>query len=65
MTAGHDIRLFLAVGGALVTSDKVLTEAVKAAVLELNRADIAFANIRGPQPRGMSMLIERSCFGPQ
>ena len=38
MTAQHDIRLFLAdVDGALVTKDKVLTEAAKAAVRELDR----------------------------
>jgi len=35
MTAQHDIRLFLAdVDGALVTQDKVLTEAAKAAASE-------------------------------
>ena len=44
MTAQHDIRLFLAdVDGALVTKDKVLTEAAKAAVRELDLAGIAFA----------------------
>ena len=38
MTAQHDIRLFLAdVDGALVTKDKVLTEAAKAAVRELDQ----------------------------
>ena len=38
MTAQHDIRLFLAdVDGTLVTKDKVLTEAAKAAVRELDQ----------------------------
>jgi Cof subfamily protein (haloacid dehalogenase superfamily) len=59
MTAQHDIRLFLAdVDGALVTKDKVLTEAAMAAVRELDQAGIAFAITSGRPPRGMSMLIE-------
>lgn len=59
MTNQHDIRLFLAdVDGALVTKDKMLTEAAKAAVRELDRASIAFAITSGRPPRGMSMLIE-------
>jgi len=59
MTAQHDIRLFLAdVDGALVTKDKVLTEAAKAAARELDQAGIAFAITSGRPPRGMSMLIE-------
>jgi len=59
MTAQHDIRLFLAdVDGALVTKDKVLTEAAKAAVRDLDQAGIAFAITSGRPPRGMSMLIE-------
>jgi Cof subfamily protein (haloacid dehalogenase superfamily) len=59
MTAQHDIRLFLAdVDGALVTKDKVLTEAAKAAVRDLDRAGIAFAITSGRPPRGMSMLIQ-------
>ena len=59
MTAQHDIRLFLAdVDGALVTRDKVLTEAAKAAVQELDRAGIAFAITSGRPPRGMRMLID-------
>ncbi|HET6609316.1 MAG TPA: Cof-type HAD-IIB family hydrolase [Rhodopila sp.] len=59
MTARHDIRLFLAdVDGALVTKEKVLTEAAKVAVRELDRAGIAFAITSGRPPRGMSMLIE-------
>jgi Cof subfamily protein (haloacid dehalogenase superfamily) len=59
MTAQHDIRLFLAdVDGALVTKDKVLTEAAKAVVRELYQAGIAFAITSGRPPRGMSMLIE-------
>jgi Cof subfamily protein (haloacid dehalogenase superfamily) len=59
MTAQHDIRLFLAdVDGALVTKDKVLTDAVKGAVRELDQAGIAFAITSGRPPRGMSMLIK-------
>jgi Cof subfamily protein (haloacid dehalogenase superfamily) len=59
MTVQHDIRLFLAdVDGALVTRDKVLTEAAKAAVRALDRAGVAFAITSGRPPRGMSMLIE-------
>lgn len=59
MTAQQDIRLFLAdVDGALVTGDKVLTEAAKAAVLALNRAGIAFAITSGRPPRGMRMLVD-------
>lgn len=55
----HDIRLLLAdVDGTLVTKDKVLTEAAKAAVRELDHAGIAFAITSGRPPRGMSMLIE-------
>jgi len=57
--AQHDIRLFLAdVDGALVTRQKVLTEAARAAVRELEHAGIAFAITSGRPPRGMSMLIE-------
>jgi hypothetical protein len=55
----HDIRLFLAdVDGALLTREKVLTDAAKAAVRELRAAGIAFAITSGRPPRGMSMLIE-------
>ena len=49
MTAQHDIRLFLAdVDGALVTKDKVLTEAAKAAVRELRSAPAS----PSPSPAG-------------
>jgi hydroxymethylpyrimidine pyrophosphatase-like HAD family hydrolase len=59
MSGQRDIRLFLAdVDGALVTKDKVLTDAAKAAVRELDQADIAFAITSGRPPRGVSMLIE-------
>jgi hydroxymethylpyrimidine pyrophosphatase-like HAD family hydrolase len=59
MTAQHKIRLFLAdVDGALVTKEKVLTEAAQTAVQELDRSGIAFAITSGRPPRGMSMLIE-------
>lgn len=58
--AQHDgIRLFLAdVDGTLVTRDKVLTEAAKAAVRELREAGIALATTSGRPPRGMRMLVE-------
>jgi Cof subfamily protein (haloacid dehalogenase superfamily) len=59
MMTQPDIRLMLAdVDGALVTKDKVLTEAAKAAVRELDHAGVAFAITSGRPPRGMSMLIE-------
>jgi Cof subfamily protein (haloacid dehalogenase superfamily) len=45
------------VDGALVTKDKVLTEAAKAAVRALDQAGVAFAITSGRPPRGMSMLI--------
>jgi Cof subfamily protein (haloacid dehalogenase superfamily) len=54
-----DIRLLLAdVDGTLVTKDKVLTEAAKAAARELQQAGIILAITIGRPPRGMSMLIE-------
>lgn len=59
MNAQPGIRLLLAdVDGALVTRDKVLTEAAKAAVRELREAGIALAITSGRPPRGMCMLIE-------
>ena len=59
MSGQRDIRLLLAdVDGTLVTQDKVLTEAAKAAARDLNDAGIAFAITSGRPPRGMSMLIE-------
>jgi Cof subfamily protein (haloacid dehalogenase superfamily) len=59
MKAPPVIRLFLAdVDGALVTRDKVLTDAAKAAVRELREAGIAFAITSGRPPRGMGMLVE-------
>ncbi len=59
MQRHRGIRLFLAdVDGALLTRDKVLTEAARAAVRELRAAGIAFAITSGRPPRGMSMLIE-------
>lgn len=55
----REIRLFLAdVDGALLTREKVLTDAAKAAVRGLRAAGIAFAITSGRPPRGMSMLIE-------
>lgn len=59
MNAERGIRLFLAdVDGALLTREKVLTEAAKAAVRDLRAAGIAFAITSGRPPRGMSMLFE-------
>jgi haloacid dehalogenase-like hydrolase len=59
MSGQRDIRLLLAdVDGTLVTQDKVLTEAAKAAVREMCGAGIALAITSGRPPRGMSMLIE-------
>jgi len=59
MKAPPGIRLFLAdVDGALVTREKVLTEAAQAAVRELREAGIALAITSGRPPRGMRMLIE-------
>jgi Cof subfamily protein (haloacid dehalogenase superfamily) len=55
----RDIRLLLAdVDGTLVTQDKVLTEAAKAAARALHDAGIVLAITSGRPPRGMSMLIE-------
>jgi len=59
MNAQPDIRLLVAdVDGSLVTRDKVLTEAAKAAVRELREAGIALAITSGRPPRGMRMLVE-------
>ena len=58
MSGQRAIHLLLAdVDGTLVTHDKVLTEAAKAAVRELHDAGIAFAVTSGRPPRGMAMLI--------
>jgi Cof subfamily protein (haloacid dehalogenase superfamily) len=59
MSKQRSIRLLLAdVDGTLVTEEKVLTEAAKAAARELRHAGIALAITSGRPPRGMSMLIE-------
>jgi hypothetical protein len=51
MEARHGIRLFLAdVDRSLVTREKILTEAAKAAVRELRGASIAFAITSGRPP---------------
>ena len=56
MSGQRNIRLLLAdVDGTLVTKDKVLTAAAKAAVLH---AGIGLAVTSGRPPRGMSMLIQ-------
>ncbi len=58
MSGHRTIQLLLAdVDGTLVTQDKVLTDAAKAAVSELHDAGIGFAITSGRPPRGMSMLI--------
>ena len=55
----HDIALVLAdVDGTLVTQEKVLTDAARAAVAELRRAGIGFAITSGRPPRGMAMFTE-------
>ena len=59
MTAPPDIRLLLSdVDGTLVTNDKVLTDASKAAVRALRAAGIDFALTSSRPPRGMRMLVE-------
>ena len=59
MKAQRGIHLLLAdVDGALLTRDKVLTDAAKAAVRDLRAAGVAFTITSGRPPRGMSMLIE-------
>ncbi len=59
MSGQRGIRLVLAdVDGTLVTNDKILTEAAKAAARELHHAGITLAITSGRPPRGMSMLIE-------
>jgi Cof subfamily protein (haloacid dehalogenase superfamily) len=59
MTGKRNIRLLLSdVDGTLVTHDKVLTEATKAAVADLGRAGIAFAIASSRPPRGRRMLFE-------
>jgi Cof subfamily protein (haloacid dehalogenase superfamily) len=59
VNGGRDIRLLLTdVDGTLVTRDKMLTEATKAAAAELHDAGLALAITSGRPPRGMSMLIE-------
>ncbi|RUP10238.1 Cof-type HAD-IIB family hydrolase [Hyphomicrobium sp.] len=58
MSGYPTIQLLLAdVDGTLVTHDKVLTDAAKAAVRELHDTGIGFAITSGRPPRGMSMLI--------
>jgi hypothetical protein len=55
----QNIRLLLAdVDGTLVTQDKALTDATKAAAVELHDAGLMLAVTSGRPPRGMSMLIE-------
>ena len=59
MSGQRDIRLLLAdVDGTLVTQEKVLTKAAKAAARALHDAGIMLAITSGRPPRGMSMLIE-------
>ncbi|MBS0237499.1 MAG: HAD family phosphatase [Proteobacteria bacterium] len=64
MSCHRTIQLLLAdVDGTLVTHDKVLTNAAKAAVSELHDAGIGFAITSGRPPRGMSMLIAPLALG--
>ena len=59
MKPRNGIRLFLAdVDGTLVTKDKVLTQAAKAAVRDLRNAGVIFAITSGRPPRGMAMLVD-------
>jgi Cof subfamily protein (haloacid dehalogenase superfamily) len=59
MSGQRDIRLLLAdVDGTLVTQEKVLTEAAKAAARTLHDNGVVLAITSGRPPRGMSMLIE-------
>ena len=59
MSVQHDVRVLLAdVDGTLVTPEKVLTEATKAAVQELRAGGVMLALTSGRPPRGMAMLIE-------
>lgn len=59
MSTPQNIRLLLAdVDGTLLTGDKVLTEAARAAVRDLRHAGIILAVTSGRPPRGMRMLIE-------
>jgi Cof subfamily protein (haloacid dehalogenase superfamily) len=46
------------VDGTLVTDDKILTEATRAAVTRLHAAGITFAIISSRPPRGLRMLVE-------
>ena len=58
MTAPRDIRLLLSdVDGTLVNTDKVLTEASKAAGQALRAAGIDLALTSSRPPRGMKMLV--------
>ncbi len=59
MNGHRDIRLLLAdVDGTLVTQDKMLTEAAKAAARTLHDNGVMLAITSGRPPRGMSMLVE-------
>ena len=59
MTSARDIRLVLSdVDGTLVTHDKVLTPAARAAAADLRHAGIQMAVTSARPPSGMRMLIE-------
>ncbi len=59
MRPTRDIKLLLSdVDGTLVTKDKVLTKASKAAARALREAGIALALTSSRPPRGMRMLVE-------
>ena len=59
MSVARDIRLVLSdVDGTLVTGDKILTDAAKAAARELRAAGIDLALTSSRPPQGMRMLVE-------
>jgi len=59
VSVGRDIRLLLSdVDGTLVTHDKILTDAARAAARELQAAGVDLALTSSRPPRGMRMLVE-------
>jgi Cof subfamily protein (haloacid dehalogenase superfamily) len=59
MSGRRDIRLLLAdVDGTMVTNEKVLTGAARAAVQGLRGAGVGFAITSSRPPRGLRMLVE-------
>ena len=59
MSSARDIRLLLSdVDGTLVSTDKELSDAARAAAKALGEAGIALAIVSSRPPRGMRMLVE-------